>query len=39
MTTDKEYGKDKFVKKDFSFCKKIVMDLEMHLNKNYEGWE
>ena len=24
MTTDKEYGKDQFVKKDFSFCKKVA---------------
>ena len=39
MTTDKEYGKDKFVKDTFRSAKKLLMDLEMHLNKNYEGWE
>ena len=39
MTTDKEYGKDAFVKKTFRSAKKLVMDLEMHLNKNYKGWD
>ena len=39
MTTDKEYGKDQFVKKTFRSAKKLLMDLEMHLNKNYEGWD
>ena len=39
MTTDKDYGKDQFVKKTFRSAKKLLMDLEMHLNKNYEGWD
>ena len=33
------YDKDKFIKKTFRSAKKLLMDLEMHLNKNYEGWE
>jgi hypothetical protein len=33
------YDNDKFIKKTFRSAKKLLMDLEMHLNKNYEGWE
>jgi len=33
------YDKDKFIKKTFRSAKKLLMDLEMHLNKNYEGWD
>ena len=39
MTTDKEYGKDQVVKKIFRSAKKLLQDLDDHLNKNYEGWD
>tara|TARA_A100001037_G_scaffold244817_1_gene225982 strand:+ start:116468 stop:116716 length:249 start_codon:yes stop_codon:yes gene_type:complete len=39
MTTDKEYGKDQFVKKTFRQAKKLLQDLDDHLNKNYKGWD
>tara|TARA_Y100001935_G_C17137682_1_gene423849 strand:+ start:103 stop:603 length:501 start_codon:yes stop_codon:yes gene_type:complete len=39
MTTDSKYRKDQFVKKTFRSAKKLLMDLETHLNKNYEGWD
>ena len=39
MTTDKEYGKDAFVKKTFRSAKKLLQDLDDHLNKNYKGWD
>jgi hypothetical protein len=33
------YDKDPFVKKTFRDAKKLLMDLDKHLNKNYKGWD
>lgn len=33
------YDKDPFVKKTFRDAKKLLMNLDSHLNKNYKGWD
>ena len=33
------FDKDPFVKKTFREAKKLLMNLDSHLDKNYKGWE
>ena len=33
------FDKDPFVKKTFRDAKKLLMDLDKHLDKNYKGWD
>ena len=33
------YDKDPFVKKTFRDAKKLLMNLDSHLDKNYKGWD